>query len=67
MAFFGLKPEASYLDILKLAGHDGKTLITVTYFLDKGLDVTRSGTLTPGQVVQVEEGMRFDAIYTGDA
>lgn len=64
---FDCKVEhASYEDIVLLAGMPEAKNLTMTYRCDHG-DICRSGTLVPGRSIDVEDGMVFDAVYTGNA
>lgn len=53
-------PEISFVEVLKLAGVDVTGQDLGIYDVE-WLHGNRGGTLTPGQSVALENGMRFDA------
>lgn len=59
--------KLNYQDILVLAGFKPDQIISVTYRGKKFGDIQRSGILNPGDNIEVEEGMVFNAYDTGNA
>jgi len=58
--------KASYDDIVALAyPYARDVLYSITY--SKGPAANQQGILSPGQVVQVQNGMNFNAYFTGNA
>ena len=57
----------SYADIALLAGQPNAKELTVTYWVRAGRDRQRSGSLAPGQSIDLEHGMHFTAVHTGNA
>lgn len=57
----------SYEDIALLAGKPEAKFLTVVYRNTPKGDMHRSGTLIPGRSIDAEDGMIFDAVFTGNA
>ncbi len=57
----------SYNDVLTLAGFSAGRILTVTYRTPRIGDMQRTGVLTPGHTVLIEEGMAFTVADTGGA
>lgn len=66
---FGIKTEfLSYADIVVLAGSPpDRGDLTITYWTKGEGDRHRSGTVTPGRSIDVEDGMHFTAVNTSAA
>lgn len=60
-------PEQSYASIVKLAGLDPNHVWTITYRGRRVGDLRREGMLTPSKPVEVESGMVFNVVHTGNA
>lgn len=64
LRFFG--SQIGYEEVVALAGEKGKP--SVLYRGRSEGDSQRSGTMYPGcKAVEVEEGMRFEVVHTGNA
>jgi hypothetical protein len=59
------KPRYSYEEIVAIAGKAGNPT-TVYYWQGPG-DITRQGTLYTGKSINVEDGMQFTCVHTGNA
>lgn len=55
----------NYDQVVAAAGLHGEP--TVVYHFPRQGDVHRDGILHKGQAINVEEGMRFEAVHTGNA
>ncbi len=59
--------QITYDTIAGLAGHPGDQYLSITYHWRGDGDAMRSGILMPGKSVKLDEGMRFNAVHTGNA
>lgn len=59
--------DVTYEAVVALAGHPDAKGMTVTYSWRGKSDVHRLGTLCRGEKVEGDDGMIFDACYTGNA
>jgi hypothetical protein len=59
--------EVTYEQIIVAAGYEPDRIISVTYSTRRNGDSQRSGMLSPGKKVLVEEGMVFNAMDTSAA
>lgn len=67
---FNISPPehmVSYEQIALLAGKLDDNSLTITYEIFPPWRAKRSGTLRPGRSIDVEDGMTFDVVPTGDA
>jgi hypothetical protein len=56
-----------YEDIIAQAGFERDRIISVTYRSKRSGDTQRSGILSPGNSVEIEDGMIFNAYPTDNA
>lgn len=62
------KSTISYDEVLTQAyGKIPDPLITITYYWRGEGDNKRTGIISPGQTINIAEGMAISACYTGDA
>lgn len=59
--------KLSYADVVQLGGEPHGPTYTMTYHAKLGGDLSRRGTLAPGDEVEPCEGMIFSFIVTGNA
>ena len=57
----------NYEDVITQAGYGRERIISVVYSSKRSGDAQRSGILCPGDCVQIEDGMIFNAYDTGNA
>jgi hypothetical protein len=57
--------ELSYEEVAKLAGKDPQRLPTITYL--RGSEGDARGTLTPGQTLELVDGIVLTAVVTDSA
>jgi hypothetical protein len=57
----------TYEEILSRAGYNPSRIISVTYRGKAVGDMQRAGTLCPGDSVEIEDDMIFNAYDTGNA
>ena len=57
----------TYEDVISRAGYEPSRIISVTYRTQRSGDEQRSGSLSPGQSVEIEAGMIFNAYDTSNA
>lgn len=59
--------EQNYASIVKLARLDPNHIWTITYSGPRHGDSRRQGCLSPGKTLEVESGMSFTVVHTGNA
>jgi len=57
--------ELSYEDVVKLVGLKPDVNYSMTYQSPRKGDIHRQGIMAPGKIVRIENGMRFNVVYTG--
>jgi len=59
--------QLKYQDLIVHAGYKPDMTVSVTYRSKRSGDFQRSGILSPGQSVEIEDGMVFNAYITDNS